>query len=132
MKTTLYAGICGAFILLAIGNAMLSVNTTYADETIKCGGMKWTDKGHDDNNPSKSKFFQVAYHGTLCELAKCVDHSECANHVAVDMDKFRKSPAYLGATDKQREDIEEAAQDGHGMKGFGGYEALEYVVKGDG
>lgn len=122
-KKTIYLFAIGISLLAtSIGN-----NNVTADRTVKCGGLSWTDKGHDDNSPSVKKFKEMAYKASLCELAKCVDHSECANHVSVDWNRFIKSPAYLGATEKQKDELNEAHKDGVGMKGEGGYEIL-YAV----
>jgi hypothetical protein len=108
-----------------------SIGNVTADKTIKCGDMKWSDKGHDDNNPSKSKFLKMAYKSSLCQLAKCVDHAKCANHVAVDWKHFKNSPAYLNATSEQKKELKEAHQDGNGANGLVGYEILEYGIKGE-
>lgn len=99
-----------------------------ADDTIKCGGMKWTDKGHDDNNPSSKKFYQMAYHASICDLAKCVDHSACADHEKVNIDKFKDSPAYVNANDEQQKELDESMEEGHGADGLVGYEIL-YAVE---
>lgn len=114
---------------IVIASILLSVHGVSADKTIRCGDMKWTDKGHDDNNPSVSKFKHMAYHASLCELAKCVDHAECANHVSVDWNKFQKAPAYVNSDEETQKELSQAHEKGHGMDGLGGYEILEYVVK---
>ena len=56
--------------------------------------MKWDPKNHKPHNDSFKEFELLAYHGSLCELTKCIDHEECTNRDAVDWQKFKNSPAY--------------------------------------
>jgi len=43
----------------------------------KCGNMKWTDQGHDDNKPSSKEGKKLIDSGAdVCEVAKKCDHME--------------------------------------------------------
>lgn len=113
-------------LLIAIGVFLIasSIGNVTAGEKRECGDMKWSDKDHDTNNPSKKKFLEAAYEKDLCDLAKGIDHEKYHNHVSVDWNKFKQSPAYLNATDDQQDCLKEAHHDGNGMNGLGGYEIL--------
>mgnify|MGYP006955650960 CR=1 FL=1 len=115
-----------SLIIAAIAIGMLYMPYVNAGDgqQRKCGSMKWQDKDHGDNNPSSKKFYQMAYHASLCDLAKCVDNSECADHDKVNIDKFKQAPAYTQATDKQQKELDEYMKDGHGADGLVGYEIL--------
>lgn len=82
---------------------------------------------HGDWNPSSHEFFKKVYSASLCEVAICIDKGECTNHDSVNWKKFQQSPAWVDATDKQKDEMKEYHEDGNGMKGFGGYELLEVV-----
>lgn len=122
----------GVFISIALSLLLFAssnnVVTTYAAE---CGDMKWSDKDHDDNNPSEKKFKEAAYEKSLCKLAKGIDHEVYHNHVKVDWDKFKASPAYLNATDDQQDCLKQSHKEGNGMDGLGGYEILYCAIDND-
>ena len=86
--------------------------------------MKWDPKNHDVNHPSSKEFKLLAYHGSLCELTKCIDHEECTNREAVDWEKFKNSPAYELSYEKQQKCLETGHKDGNGLDGLVGYEIL--------
>lgn len=105
-------------------------NIVNADKR-ECGGMKWSDKDHEDNNPSENKFKQAAYTKSLCEIAKGVDHEVYSNHDNVNWKKFQHSIAFTGATEEQQKCLKHAQKDGNGMNGLGGYEILYCAIDSD-
>lgn len=86
--------------------------------------MSWDPKNHDTNHPSSKEFKLLAYHGSLCELTKCIDHEECTNREAVDWEKFKNSPAYELSYEKQQKCLETGHKNGNGLDGLVGYEIL--------
>jgi len=93
--------------------------------------MEWDPKNHDVNDASEKEFEELAYHGSLCELSKCIDHEECTNHDSVDWQKFKSSSAYEVATENQKGCLTEAHEDGNGQDGLVGYEILECGINED-
>jgi len=86
--------------------------------------MKWDPKNHKPHNDSFKEFELLAYHGSLCELTKCIDHEECTNRDAVDWQKFKNSPAYQLSYADQKKCLETGHEDGNGKDGLVGYEIL--------
>jgi hypothetical protein len=86
--------------------------------------MDWDPNNHEPNNPSSKQFELLAYHGSLCELTKCIDHEECTNRDAVDWEKFKSSPAYELSYEEQKKCLETGHDDGNGKDGLVGYEIL--------
>lgn len=86
--------------------------------------MDWDPKDHEPNDASSKEFELLAYHGSLCELTKCIDHEECTNRDAVEWEKFKSSPAYELSYEDQKECLETAHDDGNGKDGLVGYEIL--------
>jgi hypothetical protein len=109
--------------------SIFAIFTTTSKFVIADEGCKLSGTNHDDNNPSKHKFFEVAYHGSLCEIAQCVDNEKCDNHTKVDWDKFQGSPAFKNAEDDEQKALIKWHKDGNGMDGLGGYEMLKIVQK---
>ena len=111
-------------MLLAV---LFSTHFTFAKD-VECSDtftdMDWDPKNHEPNNPSSKQFELLAYHGSLCELTKCIDHEECTNRDAVDWEKFKSSPAYELSYDKQKKCLETGHEDGNGKDGLVGYEIL--------
>ena len=106
---------------------LFSTHFTFAKE-VECADtftdMDWDPKNHEPNNPSFKEFELLAYHGSLCELTKCIDHEECTNRDAVDWEKFKSSPAYELSYAKQQECLETGHEDGNGKDGLVGYEIM--------
>jgi hypothetical protein len=119
MNRGLYVAI---FTVLLASFAIITAQNIHAEKGCNLPGTK-----HDDNSPSKSKFLRMAYHASLCEIAICVDSEECANHVKVDWDKFRSSPAYTDASDEEQKAMDKAHSHGVGAPGLVGYEFLDYI-----
>lgn len=69
----------------------------------------------------------LAYNGSLCELAKCVDMVECTDHDAVDWQKFKSSPAFYLSEKEDKECLTDAHKQGNGQDGLVGYEVLDCV-----
>lgn len=113
--------IAALFLFLVSSNGNIPTHLAYAD---KCD-LKGKD--HDDNNPSSKEFKKIAYTGSMCDIAKCVDVEKCDNHTKVDWDKFKDSPAYKNASDKVKEEADEYAEKGNGAEGFVGYEILQIM-----
>lgn len=116
-------------VLLAtlVFTVLLSTNYSYAKE-VDCADtftdMEWDPKNHEPNDVSSKEFELLAYHGSLCELSKCIDHEECTNRDEVDWEKFKSSPAYELSYDEQKDCLETANDDGNGKDGLVGYEIL--------
>jgi len=89
--------------------------------------MKWDPKNHEVNQPSSKEFYMLAYKGSLCELAKCVDVEECTNHDAVDWQKFKNSPAFFLSENDEKECLTRAHTHGTGQDGLVGYEVINCV-----
>ena len=87
----------------------------------------WDPKDHGSNNPSSKEFKMLAYKGSLCELAKCVDMVECSNHDAVDWQKFKNSPAFFLSEKDEKECLTNAHKQGTGQDGLVGYEIIDCV-----
>jgi len=106
---------------------LFSTHFTFAKK-VECADtftdMDWDPKNHDPNNPSLKEFELLAYHGSLCELTKCIDHEECTNRDAVDWEKFKSSPAYELSYAKQQKCLETGHEEGNGKDGLVGYEIM--------
>ena len=93
------------FVTTMVFTVLLSMNYSFAKE-VECADtfadMDWEPKNHEPNNPSSKEFELLAYHGSLCELTKCIDHEECTNRDAVDWEKFKRSPAYELSYEEQK------------------------------
>ena len=116
-------------ILLAtlVLTVFLTTHYSFAGK-VKCedgyADMKWDAKNHEVNHPSSNEFDMLAYKGSLCELAKCVDVEECTNHDAVDWQKFKNSPAFFLSENDEKECMTDAHKQGTGQDGLVGYEVL--------
>jgi hypothetical protein len=116
-------------VLLAtlVFTVLLSTNNSFAKE-VECADtftdMDWDPKNHEPNDASSKEFELLAYHGSLCELTKCIDHEECTNRDAVEWEKFKSSPAYEMSYEDQKKCLETAQDDGNGKDGLVGYEIL--------
>ena len=116
-----------ALVAALMISLLLSTHYSFANK-VKCeddyADMKWDGINHDVNHPSKKEFYLLAYHGSLCELSKCVDIEECTNHDAVDWQKFRNSPAYTMSSEDQKKCLTHWHNNGNGQDGLVGYEVL--------
>lgn len=110
-------------IISAVGVSILGQPVhTYAQKCDLPG------ENHSDWNPSSRQFLKVAYSAdSLCDIAVCVDKGDCANHTKLDWNRFIKSPAFLGATEEQQEDLINYHKHGSGADGMVGYEILDIV-----
>ena len=108
-----------------------STHYSFAGGKVKCEdgyqSTHWDPKGHGSNNPSSKEFKMLAYKGSLCELAKCVDMVECSNHDAVDWQKFQKSPAFFLSEKDEKDCLTDAHKQGTGQDGLVGYEIIDCV-----
>ena len=116
-----------AIIAILVSTLFLSTQYSFAKK-VECDDvyieMKWDPINHDVNHPSFDEFELLAYHGSLCELSKCIDHEECTNRDAVDWQKFKSSPAYKLSYKEQKKCMETAQKNGNGKDGLVGYEIL--------
>ena len=118
-----------ATVLLAtlVFTVSLSMHYSFAKK-VECGDgftdMNWDPKNHKPHDASFKEFELLAYHGSLCELTKCIDHEECTNRDAVDWQKFKNSPAYELSYEDQKKCLETAHENGNGKDGLVGYEIL--------
>jgi len=80
----------------------------------KCGKMKWTGEGHDDNKPSTKEAKKLIDSGAdVCEVAKKCDHMEI--DVKIDNKKeLHETDMYQNAPAKVQEELDEYAEHGHG------------------
>ena len=82
-------------VLLAtlVFTVLLSTNNSFAKE-VECADtftdIDWDPKDYEPNDASSKEFELLAYHGSLCELTKCIDHEECTNRDAVEWEKFKR------------------------------------------
>ena len=108
----------------------LSTHYSFA-ENVKCedgyAHMTWDPKDHGPNHRSSKEFKMLAYKGSLCELAKCVDMVECTDHDPVDWKKFKSSPAFYLSEKEDKECLVHAHKQGNGQDGLVGYEILDCV-----
>ena len=118
------------FVLFAtlILTVFLSTQQYSFAEKIECSDlfddMEWDPKDHEPNSPSNNEFEDLAYHGSLCEISKCIDHEQCTNRDAVNWEKFENSPGYELSYDDQKKCLEASHKDGNGKDGLVGYEIL--------
>ena len=82
-----------AFIVSADGNKR------------ECGGIKWTDKGHDDNKP-KEKLNKEVYNSDICKASKDIDHMKIKGAIK-DWTEFKTSDVYNTSTDEQKKCLKE-------------------------
>ena len=117
-------------VVTLILTVFLTTHYSFAGKT-KCedgyADMKWDPKNHEVNHPSSKQFDMLAYKGSLCELAKCVDVEECTNHDAVDWQKFQKSPAFFLSEKDEKDCLTDAHRQGTGQDGLVGYEIINCV-----
>lgn len=123
------------FFIVALFAAMvltvfLSTHYSFA-RNVKCedgyAHMNWDPKDHGSNTRSSKEFKMLAYKGSLCELAECVDMVECTDHDAVDWQKFQNSPAFYLSEKEDKECLTDAHKQGNGQDGLVGYEILDCV-----
>ena len=88
-------------VVLFVGlvlTVFLTSHYSFAVGNVKCEDgythTQWDPKDHCSNTRSSNEFKMLAYKGSLCELAKCVDMVECTYHDTVDWQKFKNSPAF--------------------------------------
>lgn len=97
-------------------------------EKVECSDvfddMEWDPKDHEPSDPSTNEFEYLAYHGSLCEISKCIDHEECTNRDEVNWEKFQNSPGYELSYADQKKCLEASHKDGNGKEGLVGYEIL--------
>ena len=117
------------FVLLATLVLTVFLSTQYSfAKKVECSDgfddMEWDPKDHEPNDASTNEFEFLAYHGSLCEISKCIDHEECTNRDAVNWQKFENSPGYELSYDDQKICLEKSHKDGNGKDGLVGYEIL--------
>ena len=117
------------FVLLATLVLTVFLSTQYSfAKKVECSDgfddMEWDPKDHEPNDASTNEFEFLAYHGSLCEISKCIDHEECTNRDAVNWQKFENSPGYELSYDDQKICLETSNKDGNGKDGLVGYEIL--------
>jgi len=80
----------------------------------KCGTMKWSGEGHDDNKPSTKKGEELIKNGAdVCTVAKKCDHMEI--DVKIDNKKeLHETEMYQNAPAKIQKELDEYADHGHG------------------
>ena len=115
LSTTIYAIAVGVFLLLAIGNAGLKSNTTYAD-------CKMPGNNHDDNSPSEKKGEKMIEAGaSVCEIAKKCDTMS----ISIDIDskkELHETVMYQNASNHVQKELDNAMKEGHGHDGLYCYE----------
>jgi hypothetical protein len=115
------------FLATLVFTVFLSTQHSFA-EKVECSDgfddMEWDPKDHEPNDPSSNEFEDLAYHGSLCEISKCIDHEECTNRDSVNWEKFQNSPGYELSYDDQKKCLEASHKDGNGKDGLVGYEIL--------
>jgi len=127
LKIFVFGQIMVVLVTTMVFTVLFSTHYSFAKE-VECADtftdMDWDPKNHEPNNPSSKEFELLAYHGSLCELTKCIDHEECTNRDAVDWEKFKSSPAYELSYEEQKECLETSQDDGNGKDGLVGYEIM--------
>jgi hypothetical protein len=118
------------FVALVL-TVFLSSHYSFAVGNVKCEDgythTQWDPKDHGSNTRSSNEFKMLAYKGSLCELAKCVDMVECTDHDTVDWQKFKNSPAFYLSEKEYKECLTNAHKQGNGQDGLVGYEILDCV-----
>ena len=120
-----------AIIFTTLFVALQASSNNILAKKVECGDQKWDPTGHDGNKPSSSKWKHDVYRIGLCQLAKGVDWEIYPNHKSIDWNHFTTSPAFVKATEDQQKCMTTYHKDGHGMKGFGGYELLYCAIDDD-
>jgi hypothetical protein len=127
LKRFVFRQIMVVLLTTMVFAVLFSTHYSFAKE-VECADtfidMDWDPKNHEPNNPSFKEFELLAYHGSLCELTKCIDHEECTNRDAVDWEKFKSSPAYELSYEEQKKCLETSQDDGNGKDGLVGYEIM--------
>lgn len=101
-------------LLCALVLSLVLVPNAIAEKTIKCGNMKWTDKGHDDNKPSSKKGESLIKSGAdVCEVAKQCDHMQIDVSIK-NKKELDSTPFYQNAPAEIQKELDEYANHGHG------------------
>lgn len=127
LGTLIILGILAMVFLTIHGSTAFAVKC----EDIK-GVMKWNPEGHDDNNPSESKFFKAVEEKTFCEVNKDIDHMKIKGEIKEDSkhdwDWFKTTMMYQSVDEEAQHKMWEAyseSPDSSGDKNLADYEMVE-------
>jgi len=113
MKYELLAiiGVIAMALLVGVVGYLIGGDDVYG---AKCGTMKWSGEGHDDNKPSSKEAKKLIQEGAgVCEIAKKCDHMQI--DVSIDNKKeLHATSMYQNAPEKIQEELDEYTNHGHG------------------
>jgi len=102
--------------VIALATILAIAGLSYGPDVhgAKCGTMKWSGEGHDDNKPSSKEAKKLIDNGaSVCEIAKKCDHMEI--DVKIDNKKeLHTTSMYQNAPAKVQDELDEYAKHGHG------------------
>lgn len=92
-----------ASLLFASSIPLVTVSAEKCEDI--AGTEKWDPQGHDDNNPSESKFDRWVFHEedfkTTCEVAKGIDHMEIKGEIKEhEWDEFKDTGVYMATSEE--------------------------------